>query len=467
MTLNEIFILLNEKKYDELIQNLNELIARDSRNPMYYFYRFLAYNHDYTNIDFNSLKNEDDLNNAFANDYSDSYLKEIKFFKSLKKTDIALLTYANHLNNDAFEEALLTYDYQDSKLFLTDTDLKLLEDYVDSLKIEGQYNNIVKLLSKLVNGRIPLTLEELEIDRKLKGYISKLEFKRFTPRVNTEINVEKEEEIKPSKTSLKKETKSNSVNNKKEDISYNVNYTKKEVKLPPKQNFYKENVDKDDDYKSFIKKNGNFALGFISVIISIIFPFVLGGVISNSSGALIKNNKLTFPIVLLFFLIIIGIISLILLISSRRSKKKIHFGIGMLLDVIILIVSIIYINANSTYDDYDELRFQVTSFSHTYDEVYLDYSIHSPSNKSVIQLYGKLEIYEDKEKIHTGYYSYYCYSNGDYAYSDSYGSYCGYQVLYLKLSGYKSHEVYFSIISVTYSDEKEFLYEEPKLVYSN
>ena len=81
---SEIYNYLKSEKYSELISKLNEALDEDDSNPMYYFYRFLAYNQDYFHMNLADLIGEMDLNKSIDLEEDYSYIKEFSFIKELK-----------------------------------------------------------------------------------------------------------------------------------------------------------------------------------------------------------------------------------------------------------------------------------------------------------------------------------------------------------------------------------------------
>ncbi len=113
MTLDYVFYLLKKEEYDKLIEELNDLLDKDSTNPMYYYYRFLAYNKDYSHIDYNNLVDEMDLNRAISLERDYSYDTEFQLFKLLNKKLRNIFLLANRMDSTNLNNELnkkMNYD---------------------------------------------------------------------------------------------------------------------------------------------------------------------------------------------------------------------------------------------------------------------------------------------------------------------------------------------------------------------
>ena len=84
MKISDIYAYLKDENYAVLIEKLNKALEEDDTNPMYYFYRFLAYNHDYAHMNKDDVIGEIDLNKAIDLEEDYSFIKEYAFIKELE-----------------------------------------------------------------------------------------------------------------------------------------------------------------------------------------------------------------------------------------------------------------------------------------------------------------------------------------------------------------------------------------------
>lgn len=106
LTIKEIQELLKDEQFDTLLCKLEKELSLDPLNPEYLYYRFLVKNKDYSNIDFDNIKDIEDYNKAI--DLSNTRLKiqftsEFSFFKVLSNDLRKCFLYSFRYNVEAFK----------------------------------------------------------------------------------------------------------------------------------------------------------------------------------------------------------------------------------------------------------------------------------------------------------------------------------------------------------------------------
>ena len=186
MSLDYILDLLKKEEYERLIEELNLALEEDSTNPMYFYYRFLAYNKDYNHIDYKNLVDEKDLNNAIALERDYSYNVEFQLFKELNKDLRNLFLLANRMESYKLKDALkkkLDYDglsinvihHIGAYIFsLNDlVQLELIRDIIETIIDDKEfplYNELDRIipLSDYLNKRIELKGNEFGLSFKIQ-----------------------------------------------------------------------------------------------------------------------------------------------------------------------------------------------------------------------------------------------------------------------------------------------------------
>ena len=148
VSLEKIFNYLNDKRYDDLIKILNQALSNDDTNPLYYYYRFLAYNEDYINMDFSNAKDEIDLNKVKELTNGAKYLDEYQFFKILPKELLKLFVYANHMNESLYEYT--KNNIREWFNILDEKNLRLLKIYLIGLEYKFQIRFTIDIINLLL-----------------------------------------------------------------------------------------------------------------------------------------------------------------------------------------------------------------------------------------------------------------------------------------------------------------------------
>lgn len=191
MVLTDIYQFLENEQYDLLIQKMNEELSKDDKNPMYYYYRFLAYNKDFSHMDFTNLVDEMDMNRSFDLENEYSYSIEYNFLKEISVEERRMFVYA--LRGCESKLLGLLEMKMNSSLFFTNKVLRLFSHYVVNLDKYISLSLTKKVLEKiLLAGGFAekrLYLEFVAISKYIENRLEVFEDSRFEVKDGTLIGV--------------------------------------------------------------------------------------------------------------------------------------------------------------------------------------------------------------------------------------------------------------------------------------
>lgn len=164
-----IFKLLKNEEYDRLIEVLNRALLDDNSESKYYFYRFLAYNHDYFGMDNNDIKDAIDLNKAIDLEHDYSYEAEYLFFKELNGDWLKAFLYANRKDIDSVNKVI--NNLSDNERFLNIQMINLMDNYLINLDNDIQIALTYLILERLLS-QIKMYSDDNIIHRIEKSYLN-------------------------------------------------------------------------------------------------------------------------------------------------------------------------------------------------------------------------------------------------------------------------------------------------------
>ena len=151
ITLKKIYELFKSESYDEAIREINIALSLDDSIAYLYFYRFLAFNQDYSHMDFSDCQDEIDLNKAIDYEEEYSYLAEFNLIKRLdgayRKLFIAIV------REDGKEINRLMKNIEDH---IEDVDVPYFEEFISNLD-----DKQLKLLAKVFKTCFVVSMKKL------------------------------------------------------------------------------------------------------------------------------------------------------------------------------------------------------------------------------------------------------------------------------------------------------------------
>jgi hypothetical protein len=172
ITLKKIYELFKSESYDEAIREINTALSLDDSIAYLYFYRFLAFNQDYSHMDFSDCQDEIDLNKAIDYEEEYSYLAEFNLIKRLegayRKIFIAIVREdGKEINRlmknieDHIEDVDVPY-FEEFISNLDDKQLKLLAKVFKACFMESMKKLSSDVLSTIANVDLPMVEEREE-----------------------------------------------------------------------------------------------------------------------------------------------------------------------------------------------------------------------------------------------------------------------------------------------------------------
>ena len=170
ITVKKIYELFKSESYDEAIREINTALSLDDSIAYLYFYRFLAFNKDYSHMDFSDCQDEMDLNKAIDNEEEYSYLAEFNLIKRLdgvyRKLFIAIVREdgeeINRLIKNTIEDHIEDVDVHYFEEFISnleDMQLKLLAKVFKTCFRESMKKLSSDVLSMIKNVDLPMVEE--------------------------------------------------------------------------------------------------------------------------------------------------------------------------------------------------------------------------------------------------------------------------------------------------------------------
>lgn len=155
MKVSDIYAYLKDENYADLIEKLNKALEEDDTNPMYYFYRFLAYNHDYAHMNKDDVIGEIDLNKAIDLEEDYSFIKEYAFIKELEGNTKEIFIAVAREDTKGVNSLLK------SSIEIREDLYPSFEEFLDNLE-DKSLNLAVKVLNHNENVRKKLSSEMID-----------------------------------------------------------------------------------------------------------------------------------------------------------------------------------------------------------------------------------------------------------------------------------------------------------------